>query len=158
MTDTSDGTRRLSRRRTIVGLAGLVLVPVLPPRTFADEGLAAEAIVSIAGGAPVRPGRVSVVMPELAENGNSVSLAISVESPMTSADHVKVIHIVADKNPFPRIASFHLGPRAGHAKIATSIRLATSQVVTAVAEMSDGTFWSGSQEVIVTLAACLDAG
>jgi sulfur-oxidizing protein SoxY len=54
------------------------------------------------------------------------------------------------------VARFHLGPRAGRAKVATNIRLATTQTVTAIAEMSDGSFWSGTANVVVTLAACIE--
>lgn len=125
---------------------------------LALEEQAVNAIKEITRGAAVKPGRVSIMLPELAENGNSVSLNVAVESAMTAADHVKAIHIVSEKNPIARVVSFMLGPRAGRAQVATNIRLATTQIVTAIAEMSDGSFWSGNQEVIVTLAACLDAG
>lgn len=161
MIDTSNGHSELSRRATLAGMAGVaVTTATIGDRgtAVADEGLAADAIKSITRGAAVKPGRVSVVMPELAENGNTVALTVTVESPMTAADHVKAIHIVADKNPIARIVTMHLGPRSGRAKVSTNIRLATTQVVTALAEMSDGQFWSGTQEVIVTLAACLDGG
>ena len=135
------------------------MMPVAPGVTaWADEGIAADAIKALTNGAAIKPGRVAIVMPELAENGNTVAMTVTVESPMTAADHVRAIHIIADKNPIARVVSFHLGPRAGRAKVATNIRLATTQVVTALAEMSNGQFWSGTQEVIVTLAACLDAG
>ena len=135
------------------------MMPVAPGVTaWADEGIAADAIKALTNGAAIKPGRVAIVMPELAENGNTVAMTVTVESPMTAADHVRAIHIIADKNPIARVVSFHLGPRAGRAKVAANIRLATTQVVTALAEMSDGQFWSGTQEVIVTLAACLDAG
>ena len=147
-----------TRREAIAGLAvlGLAATGVGPASAEADQ--AAEAITALTGGAKVSPGRVVLVMPELAENGNSVSVRVTVESPMTVADHVKAIHIVSEKNPIARVASFHLGPRAGRAEIHTNIRLATTQVVTALAEMSDGRYFSGTQEVVVTLAACLDPG
>lgn len=153
------GMKNVTRRSAIAGLAGLALVPVAAGGpAAAEDSMAAEAIKTLTKGATVKPGRVSIIMPELAENGNTVATTVTVESPMTAADHVKAIHIVADKNPIARVVSFHLGPRSGRARVATNIRLATTQVVTAVAEMSDGSFWSGTQEVIVTLAACLDAG
>ena len=83
-------------------------------------------------------------------------LTVSVDSPMTEADHVKAIHIFSEKNPLPNVVSFHLGPRAGRASVATRIRLADTQTVVAICELSDGSFWSGSADVVVTLAACLE--
>ena len=159
MTWPAGETKDVTRRSALTGIAGVVMLPVTAGRTaLAEDGIAAEAIKALTKGAVVKPGRVSIIMPELAENGNTVAMTVTVESPMTAADHVKAIHILADKNPIARVVSFHLGPRSGRAKVASNIRLATTQVVTAVAEMSDGSFWTGTQEVIVTLAACLDAG
>jgi sulfur-oxidizing protein SoxY len=85
-----------------------------------------------------------------------VSLTVSVESPMSEADHVESIHIFNEKNPQPYVAAFNLGPRAGKAQVATRIRLADSQRVVAIARLSDGSFWSDSVDVIVTLAACTE--
>lgn len=151
---------RPTRRRALLQITSLALAPAMLSGgvALALEEQAVNAIKEITKGATVKPGRVSMVLPELAENGNSVSLNVTVESPMTPADHVKAIYVVSEKNPIARVVSFTLGPRAGRAKVATNIRLATTQVVTAIVEMSDGSFWSGTQEVIVTLAACLDAG
>ena len=152
-------SNNLTRRAALAGIVGVNLVPVVAGMTArAEDGIAADAIKALTKGAPIKVGRVAIVMPELAENGNTVAMTVAVESPMTAADHVRAIHIIADKNPIARVVSFHLGPRSGRAKVVANIRLATTQVVTALAEMSDGQFWSGTQEVIVTLAACLDAG
>ena len=123
-----------------------------------DDGDGPAAIKNNAAGRAIKPGRVTLTLPELAENGNVVSLTVEVESPMTAAEHVKTIHIVADKNPLANIARFHLGPRSGRAKVQSNIRLATTQTVTALAEMSDGSIWSGTSTVLVTLSACLDGG
>jgi len=96
-------------------------------------------------------------VPALVESGNAVSLAVSVESPMTAADHVKAIHLFNEKNPQPNVVGVKLGSRAGRATFNTRIRLADSQTVTAIAELSDGSFWSDSVQVIVTLPACLES-
>ncbi len=72
-------------------------------------------------------------------------LTVAVESPMTAADHVKAIAVFNEKNPQPHVALFHLGPRSGRARVATRIRLANSQKLVAIAEMSDGSFWSGQR-------------
>ena len=115
-----------------------------------------EAILQLTGTARVTAGRVTLDLPPLVENGNSVPLTIRVDSPMTVADHVKAVHVFVEKNPQPYVASFHLGPRAGRASVSTRIRLADSQTVVAVCQMSDGSFWSGSAESVVTLAACTE--
>lgn len=117
-----------------------------------------EALRKVVGDAPVRRGRVKLQLPPLIDNGNSVPLSVSVESPMTSADHVKAIHVFTEKNPLPDVVSVHLGPRAGRAVVSTRIRLADSQTVVAIAQLSDGSFWSDSADVVVTLSACLEEG
>ena len=118
----------------------------------------AEAIKTTTGGAPIRAGRVKLDLPPLIDNGNVVPLSVEVESPMTAADHVKAIHVFTERNPQPYVVSAHLGPRAGRARIATRVRIADTGVVTAIAQMSDGSFWSGSVSVVVTLSACLEEG
>ena len=135
-----------------VGLASVV--SVTPARATPAE--MQEAIRKVVGSARVTAGRVRLELPPLSENGNSVPLAVSVESPMTATDHVKAIHVFTEKNPQADVVSFRLGPRAGRASVATRIRLADTQTVTAIAELSDGSFWSASAAVVVTLAACLE--
>ena len=115
-----------------------------------------EAIRQLIGEAPLEPGKVKLELPPIVENGNTVPLTVSVESPMTQADHVESIHIFNQKNPQPFVAAVHLGPRAGKAYVATRIRLADSQRILAIARLSDGSFCSGSVNVIVTLAACTE--
>ena len=117
-----------------------------------------DALRRIVGDAQVRSGRVKLQLPPLIDNGNSVPLSVAVESPMTEADHVRVIHVLTEKNPLPDVVSVRLGPRAGRATLSTRVRLADTQTVTAIAQMSDGSFWSDSAEVVVTLSACLEEG
>ena len=133
---------------------GLVLASVEPAR--ATPAAMQEAIRKVVGGARVTPGRVKLELPPLVENGNTVPIAVSVESAMTAADHVKAIHVFNEKNPQPDVVSFRFGPRAGRASVATRVRLADTQTVIAIAELSDGSFWSASAAVVVTLAACLE--
>ena len=95
-------------------------------------------------------------VPPLVENGNTVPLTVSVTSPMTDADHVVSIHIFNEKNPQPNVGNFYIGSRAGRAQVSTRIRLADTQTLTAIAKLSDGTFWSASADVVVTLAACTE--
>lgn len=103
-----------------------------------------------------KKGRVRLDLPVLADNGNSVPLKVTVQSPMTAADHVRTIRLLSERNPEREMAVFHLGPRAGVAEVSARVRLAGSQKVTAIAEMSDGSQWTDSAEVVVTLSACLD--
>jgi sulfur-oxidizing protein SoxY len=146
----------VSRRGVLIGAAGLALVPMAVAPASATPETMAAAIAENIGEAKITQGRVTIEAPRLAENGNSVQIIISVDSPMTAADHVKTITVFSEQNPIPTVVRFHLGPRAGRAKVATSIRLAATQRVHAIAAMSDGSHWSGDAQVIVTLAACLD--
>ena len=113
-------------------------------------------LMRITGGVAAERRGVEVVLPQIAENGNSVPLNIRVDSPMTEADHVKTIHIFAERNPRPLVASFHLGPQAGRAEITTRVRLAGTQTVTVLVELSGKRFLTGPAYVLVTSAACLD--
>jgi sulfur-oxidizing protein SoxY len=133
-----------------------LLSVMIRPAAATPESMRA-AIRNVIGEATVRKGRIKLDIPPLVESGNAVSLAISVESPMTANDHVKAIHVFNEKNPQPNVIGVKLGPRAGRASFGTRIRLADSQTVTAIAELSDGSFWSDSVQVIVTLPACLES-
>ncbi len=151
----------VSRRHLLIaagGLAGGIGLASAPIGAQATPAEMQEAIRKVTGQAPVRRGRVKLDMPPLIDNSNSVSLSVAVESPMTPADHVKAIHVFTEKNPLPNVVSVYLGPRAGRASIATRVRIADTQTVTAIAELSDGSFWAGSADVVVTLSACLEEG
>jgi sulfur-oxidizing protein SoxY len=138
----------------VAGGAGLARLTIRP--ATATPAMMQDAVRDFVGEARVTKGKVKLDLPPLVENGNSVPCTVSVESPMTSADYVKAIHVFNEKNPQPYVISVQLGPRAGRAAFATRIRLADSQTVTAIAELSDGTFWSDTADVIVTLAACIE--
>jgi sulfur-oxidizing protein SoxY len=146
-------------RRDVLKAAGAVALAALGPvsATASPEAMTA-AMQKALGGVTPKPGRIKLDITPLAENGNSVPVTITVDSAMTPADHVKTIYLFSPENPAPDIVRFHLGPRSGRARVQTSIRLATTQRIQAVAVMSDGSAWSDSAEVIVTLSACLDAG
>jgi sulfur-oxidizing protein SoxY len=103
-------------------------------------------------------GGIALEVPPLSENGNSVDLSVRVDSPMTTEDHVTAIHILAEKNPFPLVATFSLTPRTGRAEVATRIRLATSQKIVAIAETSRGVVHQAARDVIVVLGACVETG
>src|SRR6185437_5814541 len=156
-----DDTLQATRRRFLIdtaalaGAAGLGLSLAIRPASATPASMRA-AIRRVVGEAPVTKGRLKIDLPPLIENGNAVSLTVAVESPMTVEDHVKAIHVFTEKNPQPNVISVQLGPRAGRVTFSSRIRLADSQKVIAIAQMSDGSFWSDEIEVIVTLAACLE--
>ena len=131
----------------------------LDPNIQAKRKAALEAAISkVAGDAPVRAGKVKLDVPPLIDNGNTVPISVTVDSPMTAADYVKTIHIFTEKNPQPYVLTAHLGPRAGRASVSTRARIADTGRVIAIAELSDGTFWSDTVSVVVTLSACLEDG
>jgi sulfur-oxidizing protein SoxY len=146
-----------STRREFFALAGGAAVFAVTLRTAeATPAMLASAIRNVVGTAAVKTGKVKLEVPPLVENGNTVPMTVSVDSPMAPEDHVKSIHVFNEKNPQPNIGNFYLSPQAGRAQVSTRIRLADSQKVVAIAKLSDGTFWSASVDVVVTLAACTD--
>jgi sulfur-oxidizing protein SoxY len=149
-----------TRREFLVATAGAagaaVGLAAAPAPARATPAEMQAAIRKVAGTAPIRPGGVKVDVPPLIDNGNSVPLTVAVESPMTAAEHVKAIHVFTEMNPQPNVVSVWLGPRAGRADLATRVRLADTGKVIAIAELSDGTFWSDTADVVVTLSACLE--
>ena len=116
----------------------------------------ASAIAAFTGGAPLKTGKVKLDIATLVDNGNTVPLAVSVESQMTPADYVKTVAIFNERNPQRDVAIFNSTPASGRASASTRIRLATSQKLTAIARMSDGSYWQHTVDVIVTLAACIE--
>jgi sulfur-oxidizing protein SoxY len=141
--------------RTALG-AAVGTLAVRPAQASTDSMRAA--VARLTGGARVgsAPGRVLIDIAPLVENGNTVPVTVTVSSPMTAAEHVKRIAIFNELNPNPEVAVFQLGPRNGRAVVGTRIRLATSQQVLALAEMSDGSWWQQAVDVVVTLAACIE--
>ena len=146
-----------SRRALIKGAGALVCGVLLTVRkSEATPASMQAAIRTVFGNAEIGKGKVTLDIPSLVENGNTVPMTVSVESPMTATNYVKSIHVFNEKNPQPNVIGIHLGLRAGKASVATRIRLADSQKVVAIAQMSDGSAWSGQVDVIVTLAACVE--
>ena len=150
-----------STRRQFIGLAGgAAVIGAVPIATLrgaeATPATLAAAIRSVVGTAELQTGKVKLDVPPLVENGNTVPMTVSVSSPMTPNDYVRSIHVFNEKNPQPNIGNFYLGARAGRAQVSTRIRLADSQKIVAIAHLSDGTFWSASADVVVTLAACTE--
>ncbi len=149
-------TDALTRRRllTVAG-AALVTAAAWPVRVFAEPADVEASIKAMFSQREIREGRVTVELPPISENGYSVPLSVAVESPMTETDYVVRIAVFAEKNPLPDVARFELGPSAGIAHVRTRIRLGDSQRIRAVAEMNDGSLWTGHAFTVVTLAACV---
>lgn len=161
-------TPELTRRELVGGLVGtLALVPVAASaaepgpgevnRSASAERFPEAERAILAGRTPLARG-IHLDIPTLSENGNSVDVAIKVDSPWTREDHIRTIHILSEQNPFPRLATFHLNHRAGRAEVATRIRLAFTQRVVVLAETTAGAVHRGEHEVIVTIGACVEGG
>ena len=147
------------RRRFIAAAAaGALLTQVRVSHAALPKIAVLQPLVDkITGGAALREGRVTMEIPQLSDNGHSVPLKISVQSPMSEADHVRTIHVLSEKNPRPVIATYHLNPLCGRAEVSTRVRLNGEQRVLVIAAMSDGSFHGAAASVIVTETACLDA-
>ena len=111
---------------------------------------------SFTGGRDVLPGKVTLALPKIADNGNSVPMTVKVDSPMTAADHVRSVHLISEKNPVRDMASFYFGPHLARAEFTTRLRLNGSQRVVAIAGLSDGSFWSDMVQIEVREAACTE--
>ena len=145
-----------TRRIVLTAALGTLLLPAAQTARATPEALQA-ALLAFTGGRAPRNGRVTLDIAPLIDNGNVVPVAIRVDSPMTAADHVQRIALFTELNPLPEVAVFHLGPRNGVARVATRMRLATTQTLTALALMNDGSVWQQQVDVIVTLAACIES-
>ena len=156
-----DTQGKQATRRDVLMLAGALAAGCAVPSVTAGPAAATPAemqaaVAKVIGDARLNVGKVKLDIPPLVENGNTVPCAVTVDSPMTATDYVKAIHIFAEKNPQPYVVSVQLGPRAGRAGVSTRMRLRDTQNVLAVAELSDGSFWSDRVNVIVTVSACLE--
>lgn len=148
----------LSRRQALKGASAfaltLVAMGLLAPEAAADAKMVDEAMKKLIGDAKPTEGKIKMDLPQIAENGNTVPVAFEVESPMTKDNYVKTVHLFADGNPAADVASFHFTPQCGVARASTRIRLAGTQNIVAVAEMSDKSLYIAKQQVKVTIGGC----
>lgn len=149
-------TPNFNRRQALALGAGAMTVAVLG--VSSDPALAKndsdEAIKKFTGGKTPVQGKIKLDLPEIAENGNTVPMTVTVDSPMTEQSHVTEVLIVADENPRAGVATFHFSPASGIAEANTRIRLAATQDVIAVAKMNDGSFFIANKQVKVTIGGC----
>jgi sulfur-oxidizing protein SoxY len=146
----------LTRRQMIVSVSAATFAAMALPTASALAGVAEAdaAVQKIIGGRKVKQGGIKLELPEIAENGATVPLTVSMDSPMTAADHVQKMHFFADGNPNPDLASFNFTPHSGVAKASIRIRLAKTQNIVAVAETSDGSVYVSKAQVKVTIGGC----
>lgn len=145
--------REISRRHVIVLVGAAATAGMLPRVSLADKA-ATDAAIKAAGGDGAGSGGITLDLPQIAENGNTVPVGFEVDSPMTASNYVKTVHIFAEGNPNPEVCSLHFTPASGVAKASTRIRLAKTQNIVALAEMSDGSFMQETVEVKVTIGGC----
>jgi sulfur-oxidizing protein SoxY len=148
--------RQLSRRAALAFGAGGAALTVLgwDEKALAAAKEAADQIAKFTGGKTPDKSKISIELPEIAENGNTVPLAISVDAPMTADDYVSEVLVVSEGNPNPGVATFHFTPMSGKANASTRIRLAATQNIVVVAKTSKGEFYSGQKLVKVTIGGC----
>lgn len=145
----------MTRRQALGAASAAAILAVLMPRiSVADETAVADAIKKLYGAKTMTEGRIKLELPPIAENGLVVPVTFEVDSPMTDANHVKAVHLFADGNPLPNVASYRFTPASGKAAAAMRMRLAQTQNVVCVAEMSDGALFTAKANVKVTIGGC----
>ena len=151
----------MRRRRFIAAAASIAALPAGAQQNYGQQRFQpaqdiGPLVAKLTGGATPERGGVTIELPQIAENGNSVPMHIAVASPMSAEDHVTAIHIIAERNPRPLVATYRFGPAAGKADVSTRVRLAGTQKLRVLAALSGGRFLLQEQDVLVTSAACLD--
>ncbi|MDB5485941.1 MAG: thiosulfate-binding protein SoxY [Tardiphaga sp.] len=143
-------------RREALGLAAIVgLAAILAPRmSFATEKMVTDEIKKLYGDKTFESGKIKLDVPEIAENGLVVPVNVEVESPMTEADYVKSVHVFAEGNPLPGVVSYKFTPACGKASASTRMRLAETQNIVCIAEMSNGKLLMAKANVKVTIGGC----
>jgi sulfur-oxidizing protein SoxY len=147
----------LTRRGVLAGAAGLAGGMIVVRQVAAqavEPGAHQKLLDQLVGGKKATAGKIKIRMPEIAENGNTVPMTVTVDSPMQVGNYVKAVHVVTDNNPRPEVGSFYFTPANGKAEVSTRIRLSQTMNVLAYAELSDGTVWSDRVEAKVTIGGC----
>ena len=150
-------TRRRFLRLSGVAAVAMAITQLLPIGARADRAAVAKAMKAVIRGRKLAMGKITIDLPEIAEDGSSVQMTIAVESPMTAENHVKAVHVYAEENPWPNVASFHFTPMSGEARVTTRIRLARTQDIVVLAEMSDGSIYTVRRSIKVTVGGCGDS-
>lgn len=154
MSNTMHQMVRMDRRQALKAAGAGVLAVGFASAAHATPEQTAEKVSALGGNQMAGSGKVTIDLPEIAENGATVPITVTVDSPMTDADHVKQIHVFAEGNPSPEVITFNLGPANGKAEVGTRMRLGKTQNVVVAAVMSDGSVHSNKKEVKVTIGGC----
>lgn len=155
MSDMSTALARVSRRKFLeYAGAGAAVISLVPMTAHASPETMRTNLEKLTGKQDIPEGPIHITLPEIAENGSVVALTVAVDSPMTVEDHVTAIHILADGNPLPDVATYRLSPINGKAEIALRVRLAKTQNIVCAAETSKGDAFMSKQMVKVTLGGC----
>jgi len=145
-----------TRRRLLQSAAAVALVPWLPANAAADELPEIPALAAFLAGRKPRLARVHLTLPQLADNGQTVPMKVSVDGPFAPGPRVTAINLFSEANPVPEMAVFEFPVAVDRAEVDSRVRLATTQRIVAVATMSDGALYAAAAEVIVTIAGCMD--
>ncbi|MGL4728315.1 MAG: thiosulfate oxidation carrier protein SoxY [Bosea sp. (in: a-proteobacteria)] len=145
---------RISRRATLAGSLAVFAAALAPKLALADAKSVEAELKKLFGDKAIASGKIKLDVPEIAENGLVVPITVDVESPMSDADFVKSVHVFADGNPLPGIVSYNFTPACGKASASTRMRLAQTQNIICVAEMSNGSLHMAKAEVKVTIGGC----
>lgn len=152
MDDGVEESAKLNRRTLLAAGAAAAAGLGLPATGHAQD---ADALArQLMGNAKPKEGRVKLKLRDMAASGASEPVTVSVDSPMTPADHVTAIHVLAEANPYPVVASWYLTPRSGKAEVSFRMRLAKTQTVRAYAVTSDGQVWLAKHDITVTIGGC----
>lgn len=147
--------QRLTRRQALTMAAATASALVAGRSVASAQSNSADAVISnFTGGRPIKKDKVKLILPETVDHGGTVALSVSVESPMTASDYVSRVLVVAPGNPRPQLAIFHFSPLSGVADASTRVRLAKTQDVIGIAELSDGSFYSAAQRIEVAVSGC----
>ena len=147
----------LTRRQALAlsaGAAALAAAGFDAPAALADAAATEKSLMEFTGGKKPETGKITLNTPEIAENGNTVPISVSVNSPMTDKNYVQAVMLLADGNPNPGVITFHFTPMSGQASATTRMRLAKTQNVLAIAKMSDGSVYMDKKQVKVTIGGC----
>jgi len=143
-----------SRRQVLSGLAAVPLLAILPRLSQASASAVEAEVKKLFGDKAIGSGKIKLDAPQIAENGLVVPITVDVESPMTDADYVKAIHVFADGNPLPGVVTYRFTPASGKAAVSFRMRLAQTQNVVCLAEMSNGSVVMTKSEIKVTIGGC----
>jgi len=157
MTETGEDLMKINRRQALglsAGAAAFVITGMKAGKAAADVPMTEKAIMMISGDSMPEMGKVTLTAPEIAENGNTVPISVSVDSKMMDGDMVESITILAEGNPNPDVVTFNFTALSGAASATTRMRLAKTQNVIAVAKMADGSTYMDKKEVKVTIGGC----